>query len=544
MMSTKTTKSDPARPRARHAGTLSALLLLALTACGPAVEEAADDHAHHGEEETWSVTAWGEGYEIFPAVAPLAAGESAEAHVHVTRLDGFAPLEAGEVEIVLTPAEGSGREERFSASAPDRPGIFAVELTPERTGDFDLAFRVNGPDGTETIRGGRVRVGTPGEPGGVVRAPAPRGTTGGGEPVPFLKEQQWRADFATDWVRRAPFARSVEGQATVRPVAGGESWVTAPVAGTLRPEPWPWPGRAMPAEAPLFRLVPSVAEGASLADLRADASAFRDELAEAESRLARLERLLEVEATSQREVEAARTRVVVLRARVVAADDDLESASAVREGRGSGSAVTLRAPFEGRIARVEASPGERVEAGDRLARLVRVDRVWLEVALPPAAAGSVSGGIDGVVLRGADGGPEIRFTGDEVELVSMAPEVDPATGRLPALVEVPGRGALVLGSVHSARLLLASDAGSEDRSGETGIPVPASALVDDGGVTVVYLQLGGERFVRQEVQVLERQGDRVLVAGLVPGQRLVTRGGDAIRRETLVSSGAGEGHIH
>jgi hypothetical protein len=63
-------------------------------------------------------------------------------------------------------------------------------------------------------------------------------------------------------------------------------------------------------------------------------------------------------------------------------------------------------------------------------------------------------------------------------------------------------------------------------------------------VAVVYLQLSGESFVRQEVRVLERQGDRILVDGLVPGQRLVTRGGDAIRRETLVSSGAGHGHIH
>ena len=74
--------------------------------------------------------------------------------------------------------------------------------------------------------------------------------------------------------------------------------------------------------------------------------------------------------------------------------------------------------------------------------------------------------------------------------------------------------------------------------------MPASALVDDGGVAVVYLQLSGESFVRQEVHVLERQGDRLLVDRLVPGQRLVERGGEAIRRSSLMASGEAQGHVH
>ena len=93
-----------------------------------------------------------------------------------------------------------------------------------------------------------------------------------------------------------------------------------------------------------------------------------------------------------------------------------------------------------------------------------------------------------------------------------------------------------LGSTVAAQIL-----STEELS---GVVVPASALVDDGGVTVAYLQLSGESFVRQEVTVLERQGDRVLVDHLVPGQRLVTRGGDAIRRSSLMSSGEAQGHVH
>jgi hypothetical protein len=61
---------------------------------------------------------------------------------------------------------------------------------------------------------------------------------------------------------------------------------------------------------------------------------------------------------------------------------------------------------------------------------------------------------------------------------------------------------------------------------------------------VVYLQLSGESFARQEVDVLERQGDRLLVDRLVAGQRLVDSGGEAIRRSSLMASGEAHGHVH
>ncbi|HSF44212.1 MAG TPA: efflux RND transporter periplasmic adaptor subunit, partial [Thermoanaerobaculia bacterium] len=79
---------------------------------------------------------------------------------------------------------------------------------------------------------------------------------------------------------------------------------------------------------------------------------------------------------------------------------------------------------------------------------------------------------------------------------------------------------------------------------KTGIVIPAAALVDDGGVEVVYVQLGGEGFERREVEIEARQGALVLVRGIVPGERVVTQGGNAIRRSELLGSGAVEGHVH
>jgi hypothetical protein len=176
-----------------------------------------------------------------------------------------------------------------------------------------------------------------------------------------------------------------------------------------------------------------------------------------------------------------------------------------------------------------------VAAGDALARVVRTDRAWLEVELPPEGARLLAAsGPAGVVVETGEG-PALAIRQDSVRLVSVAPEVDPARGTVTALLELRAPG-LRLGTTVEAELLLAGE--------REGVVVPTSALVDDGGVTVVYLQLSGERFVRQEVEVEARQGERALVEGLAPGQRLVTRGGDAVRRATLMSSGQAEGHVH
>jgi membrane fusion protein, heavy metal efflux system len=100
------------------------------------------------------------------------------------------------------------------------------------------------------------------------------------------------------------------------------------------------------------------------------------------------------------------------------------------------------------------------------------------------------------------------------------------------------RGAeeLPIGSSVEAEVVLAGE--------RRGIVVPESALVDDSGVTVAYVQDSGESFARRELRVVARQGARALVTGLTAGERLVTRGGAAVRRSSLLSAGAPEGHVH
>jgi len=501
------------------------LVALATAACGGQAGRAPAE-----EEMGWSVTAWGDIYEVFPETDALVAGRPSTAHVHVTMLADFQPLQAGSVEIVLT---GPGGERVYRAEAPVRPGIFAVEVRPESAGDYDLAFRIAGEQGREEIRGGRVRVGEPGSPGRLLVAPAPPAADDGGEPLPFLKEEQWRSDFATAWVQRGSLATSVEGLAQIIAPAGGDVTLSAPVDAVLPPQRWLYPGRAVRRGEALFRLLPRLAAEHSLAELEARRSALETDLETSTARLARLEELLALEATSLRDVEEARARVRILESRRDAAVSDLATARAARQG-GRAGAEEIRAPFDGEVAAVLVSPGAVVEAGRPLARVVRTDAIWLRVALPPDAVTKLSDGVGSVVLSVSQG-DSLRLD-EGVRLVSVAPQMDAATGTVAVLLEARPHPRLVLGTTVQAQILLSA--------ARPGVVIPSSARVDDGGVPVVYLQLTGESFARQEIQVLERLGDRLLVDGLVPGQRLVTRGGDAVRRSSLLASGQSPGHVH
>lgn len=531
---------------------LATMLALAIQGCGDRRRPAQNPEGHghdHGdtggdhadpsgdEAEGWSVTAWGEHFEIFPECDPLIAGQIAKCHTHVTILPSFAPLREGEVAAVLRSADGA--EQVFRETRPVRDGIFSIAIQPEREGEFDLVFRVVAPELKEEIPAGRVRVGSASAPGSLEAGPptpssanagpGQQGTVQAAEPIGFLKEQQWRTEFATEWVRRGAISASVRGPARTRPAAGGEVLLSAPLDGTVAGNTRVHVGLALKQGAMVMRLMPRVGSGRSLAEIES-------ELTTARARLSRLEELLVAEAVSQAEVENARARVAALEPELAAVRRGAPRGGLAATKAASAN-VEIRAPFEGRLAEVLVVPGQAVTAGDPLVRLVKTEPVWIEVALRPSEASAVTGDPVGLNLLPAGAQAPLTFRAEALRLVSRAPEIDRRTGAVTAIFEVrSGLGSVPLGTSAEAEILLA---------GETeGIVVPSSAVIDDGGVPVVYLQLEGESFARREVQVRARQGTSVLVEGLAPGVRLVTQGGAAIRRAALVSAGSGEGHVH
>lgn len=477
----------------------------------------------------WSVTAWGERYEVFAETGPLVAGSTATSNAHVTVLSGFAPLKEGVVSLVLR--HPGGAEEVFRQERPKRDGIYPIEVKPRAEGSFDLIFRIESAAGPEDLTSGRVRVGSAASPGGRLdQSPA------AADGVSFLKEQQWRTEFATAWVREGALAESVEGPAQVKPAGGGEVFLTAGVDATVAPSPWPHLGLDLAEGGTVFRLVPRVGDR-SLPELHADVSSLGGDVDVARRRVERLTELLRLEATSQAELERARATLGSLQARLASARGGVALATDPANGKDAATAILVRAPWAGRLAELLVSPGQTVAAGAPLGRLVKVRPLWIVVALRPQDATRVRSAPNGLFLK-RPGQPEpLEIPAEQVRLVSRSPEVDPRTASVNVILEVDRSASdLPLGSSVEAELLLPGE--------KRGIVAPLSTLLDDSGTTVAYVQLAGESFARREVRVLGRLGNQALVEGLRPGERLVTRGAGAVRRSSLLSAGAPEGHVH
>lgn len=477
--------------------------------------------------ESWSVTAWGARYEVFAECGPLIAGASAACNAHVTVLEGFTPLTTGAVSVVLG---GSGPDLVFRQELPKRDGIYAVDVRSPSEGAFELSFQVEGPAGPEDIPADRVNVGSAASPGGTLA-----GQEAAPDAISFLKEQQWRTAFSTNRVSEGALNESVAGPGRVIPPAGGEVTLTATFDAAVAPEPWPYAGLDVEKGKVLLRLLPRVGER-SLPELRAEATSLAADVEAAKRRVERLTELLRVEATSAAELERAQAGLAGLEARLQSARQGMGAANDPA-GSSAGTAIAVSAPWSGRVADVSVSPGQTVTAGTPLARVVKLRPLWIVLSLRPEDAARVHGLPSGLLLRRPGSNEVMKVGTEDVRVISRSPEVDPRTASISLILEVDRTVSdLPIGTGIEAELLLAGE--------RSGVVIPASALIDDSGVIVAYVQIQGESFARREVRVLVRQGEQALVEGLGPGERLVTVGGGAIRRSSLLSSGAPEGHVH
>jgi len=235
--------------------------------------------------------------------------------------------------------------------------------------------------------------------------------------------------------------------------------------------------------------------------LRLDDTALRSAVQAAEAALAgadadreRAQALLTKDAATPRELEEAAARAAAARAAWEGARDNLAYA-------------VLRAPFPGRVRSKPASVGEVVSPGMTLIEIEGDAGLELEATLDSSLAASIRPGdqaeaeIDGQAGR-------VRAM---VRSVSSA--ADPATHRFEMradLTPLPG-----LRSGLFARLLL------PDPLSAPRLTVPASAVMERGGLSGVFVVAEGKARLRWIALGATSGGQTEARAGLVAGERVI-----------------------
>lgn len=502
------------------------ILIAALAACG--------GHAHDGnqpaaEPEAEAFTRWTATHEYFVEHPPFVTGQPSALAAHLTRLVGHAPIQSGKLTAILTPK--SGAPVHAVADAPARPGIFRPELTPTAAGPCTLTLRIE--DGAARDE---VTVECTVHAPGAKLPPAPEDPPGR---ITFLKETAWSMEFATGVVAERELIPTLRTTGEIRATSGREARLTATAPGRVVIEaPVPVLGAQITAGQVLARIVPQIENAGDRVGLTSDVRQARAELSAAESQLARSERLWAERTIPEKQLEESKTRVEIARAKLDAAQGRVGQFDAGASGRGGGrTAFQVRSPLAGTLVAIHVSSGQTVEDGELLFTVVDLSRVWLHADVFEPDIGSVKDAtratfrVDGFDAPLAIAPPDGR-------VVTIGQLVDPKTRTVPMIFELsnPDRQ-LRIGSFATVWIEIGAPA--------KALAIPETAMVDDAGRKVAYVQVEGEAFERRALVLGMRSGGFVEIkAGLAKGEHVVTRGAYDIK---LAASGGAvpeHGHAH
>jgi len=509
-----------------------AVVAAALAAAGCARQDDPVEGAA-AELPTLDVTHWTEQTELFMEYPPFVAGQTALYAVHLTRLSDFSAMTTGRPRLEFTPESG-GAPVVLQGNPPSRPGVFRVEGASPPPGRYQWALVVEAPDLSDRHDLGEVTVFAD-EASAV--ADAEQHAAEDAAAISYLKEPQWTNGFATAVVREAEVRTSIRVPATVHPLPGGEAVVAAPAAGRLTAAALPSIGDRIRIGQTLAWIEPRLSAGADRVTLAADVAEAQAVLEAARVEQGRADRLLAERAVPARRVEDARRATAIAETRLRAAEARLaQRDETLRTGGGAaaGNRFELLAPIAGRLAEVSGTLGASYEEGAPLFRIVRTDRVELQVQVP-AADVALARQVAGVEL-------EIPGLAEPVVLeprhVHDAGVIDDTTRALPLQMDVTNPGEqLLIGQGATAVLYV-----RERRRVPT---VPKEAVLMEAGRPYVFVQLGGEQFARRFIEVASRDGALVGVkSGIAPGDRVVTRGAYDVQLASAASGLPAEGHVH
>lgn len=353
--------------------------------------------------------------------------------------------------------------------------------------------------------------------------------------IVFDKERQAKVDFAVEPAVEGIVRASVFATGTVRAQPGGEARIVAPAAGVFRASgSFPRIGQTVRKGEVLAVLSPRLGGDADQASLEAAAGKAKVSLELARGERERMEHLFKAEAVAEK-------RLLEARANERVAESEAHAAAARAQQLGGSGGIALRSPIDGIIADVAAAAGAFVNEGTPLVHVANTGKLWLDVRVPESEIGRL-GTPTGAAFKvdGYERGFAIEV-GRNGKLIAVGSVVDAQTRTVPVVFEFanPDR-ALRLGL--TAKVQVFAGAGEDKES----VLIPASAIQDENGVSVVYVQTSEERFERRLVRTGARDGERMaILAGLEAGERVVSKGAYLVRLSTSTSASAGHaGHNH
>lgn len=282
-----------------------------------------------------------------------------------------------------------------------------------------------------------------------------------------------------------------------------------------------------------------IIESAELGQARADYLSAQTKAGVAESAYAREKQLVEKGISAEQDARQAESALAVAKGELDAADARLHAfglseaeIKALKANEHYSSEFPVRAPIEGTMIEIEATPGLSVDGTKQLFTVGELSNLWalidvFEQQLPDVHVGQEVE-LTVVAVRDAIFAGRVEYIADLVEEKSRTIEVR---------VAVPNPDAkLKPGMFATARL--------QTKSAVDAIVVPRDAVQKIGNESVLFVPLDERSFRAIDVEVGETTAAHAVIENGVAAGTKIVAGGAFILKSELSKESMGEGHAH
>ena len=470
------------------------------------------DHDDHGHEAgVLSYTLFSNEYELFVEFPALTVGQISNFAAHVTLLSSYKPI--SEAKLTVSIIQGN-KGVRHSVEAPSSPGIFRPALQPKETGTYKMLFDLEGQSGNVRFEIPEIQVYA-----NIEEAAHATEKEVSEEAISYLKEQAWKSEFATQEVSLQPFYSVIHTSAKVKGQPQSSVALNAQTEGQVNV---------------IAVLGQSIKKGGLLAVIASSGIENNLNIKLKESRIG----------FEKSKADFIRTKPLVEK-KVISQKDFLQIESQYKQdslryfqlaNQVSQNGFKVLSPIDGYVSIVNVSNGQFVDKSSVIMHIASKNQLLIEAFVNQADFQKVSGVFD-ANFSFADNRESVTLKEINGRLTSNNAFVNENTTRIPVIFSAENNGKLMPGMFLEAFLKTAKK--------DSALVVPLSSIIEEQGLYYVFVQTGGESFVKRNVELANKDGIHTeIISGLSVGERIVTKGAYQIKLASMAGDLPLHGHTH
>ncbi|MDA3860636.1 MAG: efflux RND transporter periplasmic adaptor subunit [Melioribacteraceae bacterium] len=463
-----------------------------------------------------AVTQYTDSTEIFLEYPALIVNIDANFLIHLSELKNFKAITEGVLNVEFI--NENGKQFSIIEEKPTRAGIYIPVVKFSEPGNYKMIITLKGKQVSDKILVNDVKV-------HASESEIPHVDDESSSNISFLKEQQWKIDFANELVTKRKMQTSVVVTGEINEKPGLFSKVVSPIEGVVLSKN----------NKNLNSIGSFVKEGDVLLNISASANASvniqknKNDFILAKSEYERAQNLINKKAISQKRLDEAKF--------------DLESKQAsynslLDQINISESGYSILAPIEGYVENINFNLGDQIISGQELFTILNSKELILKANIPSSKFETANNSVDASFkVEGLN--YEYKISLLNGKKLSVAASLNKENRTLPVYFEFQYPKSKIKVGMYAEVFIKVGEANEY-------LSIPESAIINEDGLQTAYVQSEGEAFEKRILKTGIVDGGFVqIIDGLNAGERVVTIGAYQVRLAALSPESAiGQGHVH